>query len=207
MNTLPKWATLAFALTLMLALPALAADPAAAEGHGADPTLLPEPSGTTIITSVVTLVIFAGLLAILGKYAWGPIQGGLIAREDKIRSDIEAAERARAQADASRRQYEEQLAGAEQRVRDLLAQAQADGQQLATRIRSQAQEDAEEIKARAMREIEQSRREAVDQIRAEAGTLATGIAEKILRREVNKEDQKRLIQESLDEFQTVGSGA
>ena len=174
--------------------------------HGADDSsLFASPGTKEIATSVITLVIFLALVAVLGKLAWGPIVKGLEGREQKIRDDIEAAEKARAQAQAAQREYADQMSGAEQRVRDLMAQAQADGQQLATRIKMQAQEEAEEIKERAMRDIEQSRREAVEQVRTEAATLATAVAEKILRREVNKDDQQRLIDESLSEFQAVGA--
>ena len=176
----------------------------AAESEEHEPNPIPPPAAG-LITALTTLLVFLGLVAVLGKYAWSPIVAGLKAREDKIRADIDAAERARAQADAARRQFEDQLATAEKRVRELINQAQADGQQVAARLRSQAQEDAEGIKQRAMREIEQSQREALDQIRAEAATLATAVAEKILRREVNREDQRRLIDESLEEFQTVGA--
>ena len=219
MKTLLRFALPALLLIGLLAAPSFAAAPAAgdthataedahaAEGdaHAAEGGLFETPGAATLATSVITIIIFLALLAVLGKFAWGPIVAGLEKRESKIREDIEAAERARQQADASRKQYEEQLATAETRVRDLMAQAQADGQQLATRIKMTAQEEAEEIKERAMRDIDNSRREAVEQIRAEAATLATSIAEKILRREVNAEDQKRLVEESLDEFQTVGN--
>ena len=216
-----RWASVALASVLVLGLaaaPALGLDevPVAAQGDGgehaaagehAEPNLLAPPGVQQIATSAITLIIFLLLLGVLYKTAWGPITAGLKSREDKIRSDIDAAERARAQADAARRKFEDQLATAETRVRELINQAQADGQQVASRLRAQAQEEPEEIKGRAMREIEQSQREALDQIRAEAATLATAVAEKILRREVNREDQRRLIEESLDEFQTVGSGA
>ena len=199
---------LAPAIALIATL-ALLLTPALALAADADSDVIePIPSFTkAFIPALFTLIVFTALVFLLGKYAWGPIAAGLQKREDKIRGDIEAAERARYQADASRRQYEEQMSGAEQRVRDLLAQAQADGQQVATRIRMQAQEEAEEIKERAMRDIEQSRREAVEQVRVEAATLATAVAEKILRREVNRDDQQRLINESLTEFQTVGANA
>lgn len=182
-----------------------AADEHAAAAHE-EPNPIASPA-RGIITSISTLLVFLGLVVILGRYAWGPIVAGLKAREDKIRADIEAAERARDEANAARRKFEEQLATAESRVREMLARAQADGQQLATRLRAQAQEEAEDIKQRAIREIEQSQREALEEIRSEAATLATAVAEKILRREVNRQDQRRLIEESLDEFQTVGSGA
>ena len=216
-----KLTALALPLCLVLgfaAAPALSQEghrtdtPAVVEGDAAhsdevsgDSSLFAKPGPKEIATSLITLVIFAALVAVLGKYAWGPISKSLETREQKIRDDIEAAERARSQADASRREYEQQMGGAEQRVRDLMAQAQADGQQLATRIKMQAQEEAEEIKERAMRDIEQSRREAVEQVRTEAATLATAVAEKILRREVNHDDQQRLIDESLSEFATVGN--
>lgn len=211
MNKLLKWATLVLApLLICLATaspaPAAPAEQSADGEHGAEaPTLFASPDARTIVTSVATLLIFTGLLVVLGKYAWGPIVAGLEKRENKIREDIEAAERARAEAQRAQQEYQSQLEGAESRVRDLLAQAQADGQQLATRIKMQAQEEAEEAKERAMRDIETSRREAIDQIRAEAAELATAIAEKILRREVNADDQKRLVEESLNEFQTVGT--
>lgn len=184
---------------------AQSAEPAHAEdaGHG-EVNPIPGPAAG-IITSLTTFLVFLGLVVILSKYAWGPIVAGLKAREDKIRADIEAAERARGQADTARRQFEEQMAGAEARVRELIARAQNDGQQLAARIRAQAQEEAEDIKQKAIREIEQSQREAMEEIRTQAANLATSVAEKILRREVNQDDQRRLIEASLDEFQTIGA--
>ncbi|MEL7238076.1 MAG: F0F1 ATP synthase subunit B [Planctomycetota bacterium] len=184
----------------LFAAPTLAAD--AAEG---DPSLFDKPSYTTLGTSVVTLLIFLGLLAVLAKFAWGPIVAGLEKREQAIRADIEAAEKARADAERAKADYQEQIAGAEQQVRDLIAQANADGQQVATRIRSEAQADVEEMRERAKRDIEQSRRDALADIRTEAATMATAIAEKILRREVSAEDQKDLINASLDEFELVGN--
>jgi F-type H+-transporting ATPase subunit b len=208
MNKLLKWATLTLA-TVMICFasvsPAYAAEAAEDAHAGEAPTLFESPNARTIITSLVTLLIFTGLLVALGKFAWGPIVAGLEKREGRIREDIEAAERARAAAEKAQLEYQSQLEGAEQRVRDLLAQAQADGQQLATRIKMQAQEEAEEAKERAVRDIETSRREAIEQIRAETAELATAIAEKILRREVNGDDQQRLVEESLNEFQAVGA--
>lgn len=182
-----------------------AADPAHDAEHE-EPNPIPPPA-KGIILSVSTLLVFLGLVFILGRYAWGPIVAGLKAREDKIRADIGAAERARTQADEARRQFEQQLSTAEERVRQMLARAQSDGQQLATRIRTQAQQEAEEIKQKAIHEIEQSQREAVEEIRGYAATLATSVAEKILRREVSREDQRRLVEESLEEFQGVATGA
>ena len=46
---------------------------------------------------ILTLAVFIVLLAVLGKWAWGPILAGLQKREEHIRQSIEEAEKARAQ--------------------------------------------------------------------------------------------------------------
>ena len=121
-----------------------------------------------IAPAVTTLVVFALLLAVLGKFAWAPIASGLKAREEKIRREI------------------------------------ADAERIATSMKMQAQQEAEEAKERAMRDIEAARKAAVADIYAQAADLSTSIAEKILRRNLNANDQRDLVEASLQQFQSVG---
>src|SRR5215212_1419844 len=88
------------------------------------------------ITALVTLIVFGVLVAVLSKTAWGPIAKGLQDREDKIRRDIEEAEAARARSEATLKEYQQQLATAEARVRELLSKATVDAEQIATSIRT-----------------------------------------------------------------------
>src|SRR5690349_4052568 len=95
------------------------AHPAAASGeHGGEAEALsPVPTvPQAIAPAVTTLIVFALLLAVLGKYAWGPIATGLKNREDKIRRDIADAEAARTRAESTLAQYNQQLATAEAQV-------------------------------------------------------------------------------------------
>lgn len=177
----------------------------AADGHGEEPQLLRGPEAG-LVTAVTTLIIFALLVAILGKYAWGPIATGLKAREDRIRKDIADAEAARARAEATLREYNTQLATAETRVREMLAKATADGEGIAAGIRARAQQEAEETRERALRDIDAARDQAVAQVHEQAAVLATSVAEKILRRNLNPDDQRDLVAQSLDQLQTVGAG-
>ena len=197
-----KWTTTltTLALTAMSAAPVFAA--AAADGGHSEPELIAPPAAG-LIPAVTTLIIFCLLLAILGKYAWGPIASGLKAREEKIRRDIADAEAARARAEETLRQYNAQLAAAEERVRELLGKATADGERLATNIRMKAQQESEEIKERANRDIEASRDAAVRQVREEAVSVAIAAAEKILRRNLNPDDQRDLVRGSLDQLETI----
>jgi F-type H+-transporting ATPase subunit b len=198
-----------FALSIAVAAawlsPALAgAAEAAGEGAGATSPLYSPSQGA--ITGVATIVIFALLVAVLGKYAWAPILTGLKAREEKIRKEIADAEAARAKADAALRQYNEQLASAEQKVRDMLSKATQDAENLATQIRTRAQQESEETKERALKDIDAARDQALSDIYQQTADLATRVAEKIIRRNLNADDQRELVNQSLSELQTAGAG-
>jgi F-type H+-transporting ATPase subunit b len=192
---------LPLALTSLCASPLLAEESSKA-GEATSP-LYNVPQG--IITGVVTIVIFAILVAVLGKYAWAPILSGLKAREDKIRKDIADAEAARKSAQAQLDEYNRQLATAEQKVRDMLSQATRDAENLATQIRARAQQESEETKERAIKDIDAARDQALSDIYQQTADLATRVAEKIIRRNLNADDQRDLVNQSLQELQTVGA--
>ena len=155
-------------------------------------------------TAVWVLIIFTVLLVVLYKTAWKNVLAGLKAREQKIRQDITDAEAARKRAEETLKQYNEQLATAEGKIRDMMAKASADAEKLATSLRMQAQQEAEEAKDRATREIEAARVQAVAEFRQYAADISTNIAEKILRRNLNPNDQKDLVNQSLEQLQTAG---
>ena len=158
-----------------------------------------------LITGVVTIVIFVVLVAVLGKYAWGPILNGLRAREEKIRKEIADAEAARAKAEELLKEYNQRLADAEQKVRDMLNKAAGDAEQIAAQIRTHAQQEAEETRERTLKDIEAAREQALSEIYAQTADLATRVAEKILKRNLNADDQRELVNQSLQELQTVGA--
>ena len=172
---------------------------AAAEAHSAG-AHVPPTINEGLVTAFVTLIVFVILLIVLTKAAFGPISKGLAEREAKIRRDIQEAERARAAADAANRDYQAQLAKAGDEVRAILDKAQADAQAVATRIKMQAQAEAEEAKERALKDIDASRRAAVAEIHEHAATLSTTIAEKILKRNLNADDQRELVRQSLEQL-------
>ncbi|MEM8875001.1 MAG: F0F1 ATP synthase subunit B, partial [Planctomycetota bacterium] len=185
---------LPFVAVTTLALPAMAL---AAEA-GEDPSKMITDVPSKIIPAVFTLIVFTVVVAILGKFAFGPIAKGLQEREDRIRDDIAAAEQTRIEAEKKQAEYAEQLATAEAKVRELMAEAQKNAENVVAKAKTDAQTEADAIKDRTNRELEDSRVAAVSSVRAEAATLATMVAEKILRREINAEDQQRLVQESLE---------
>ena len=167
-----------------------------AEGGLVDPDLA---------TAIWILILFLVVASILYKTAWKNVLAGLKLREDRIRADIAAAESARVKAEETLKQYNAQIALAEEKGRDLVARATADGERLAAQIRTHAQQEAEESRERALRDIESARTQALTEIYQQTATLATSIAEKILRRNLNPDDQRDLVAQSLEQIQKVGS--
>lgn len=197
-------ACLGWALLGQPIVAAAAEGPEAAQGAKDEPSLLRGPK-ESVITAVTTLVVFLALVAVLGKFAWGPIASGLQAREDKIRKDIADAEAARLRAEQTLKEYSARLAAAEAQIRNMLAKAQSDAEGVAAGIKVKAQQDAEEIKERATKEIDASKNAALAELHEHAATLATSVAEKILRRQITVDDQRELVRSSLDELASVAA--
>jgi F-type H+-transporting ATPase subunit b len=150
------------------------------------------------------LGIFLVVVIVLYRTAWKNVRAGLTAREARIRKDIADAEAVRLKSEQTLAQYNTQLATAEQKVRDLLNQAGVDAERIATNIRMKAQQEAEEAKERATKEIEAAKRSALAEIYEQTADLATKVAEKIIRRNLNAADQRDLVSQSLQEMQSVG---
>jgi len=167
-----------------------------------------EPQAQLLDLNVVgglwVLVIFIVLAIFLYKTAWKNVLVGLKAREARIRKDIADAEATRLKAEQTLKDYNAQLAAAAEKTRDLLAKAAADGERLAAQIRTHAQQEAEETKERALRDIEAARTQAIADIYHQAAQLATSVAEKILRRNLNPDDQRDLVNQSIEQFAKVG---
>jgi F-type H+-transporting ATPase subunit b len=177
---------------------------AAEEAHkDVIPPLSGEGAGQTYAQAVWVMIIFVILLAILYPTAWKNVLAGLKKREDKIRGDIIAAEAARAKAELSLQEYTAQLTAAEQKAREMIGAATTDAERIAANIRLQAQQESEVIKEKATKDIDAARRQALQEIYAQAAELSTGIAAKILRRNLNADDQRDLVNQSLEQLQNA----
>jgi F-type H+-transporting ATPase subunit b len=188
-----------FLIVLGTAAPALAQDVEKSAEY--NPGLL----DIDMLSVIWVIAIFIVLAIILYRTAWKNVLAGLKGREQRIRKDIADAETARLKAEATLKEYNQQLATAEQKARDILSKAATDAEAIATQIRARAQQEAEETKERAIKDIEGARDQALSEIYERTAELSTAVAEKILRRNLNANDQRDLVDQSLRELQTVGA--
>ena len=93
-------------------------------------------------SAIWNLVIFLCVLAILSKFVWPSVLGGLQAREEKIREDLQAAEKANSDAKALLADYQAKLDEAASQVQTMLADARRDADAAGQKIVAEAKEEA-----------------------------------------------------------------
>ncbi|MEJ2218435.1 MAG: F0F1 ATP synthase subunit B [Gemmatimonadota bacterium] len=145
-----------------------------------------------------TVLIFVVLLVVLYRYAYPHILGAVEAREQRIDEAIRAAEESRAEAEKLLEEQRRELAEARHEAQQLMVE----GRQAADRIRedmlSQARTEQEQILTRAREEIEHERVRAVETLRHEAVELSIAAASKLVERNLDTEQDHRLVREYLE---------
>ncbi len=173
----------------------------AGEAHGA---FAEGPMAFEWVSFVSSIVVFLIAFLILWRLVWPKITRALDERDRKILDEIQSAEEAREQAKAALFQYERELAGAREEASRMIQSAKADAKATAEELRKRSEQELTDMRGRATREIETAKQAALSEIHAEAATLATSIASRILQREISVDDQRRLVDESLERLSTVG---
>ena len=116
------------------------------DSHGAHANTNPLSSNPDL--ALFTLIIFALLLLILGKFAWGPIREALERREQSIADQIAEAERSRDEARRLLDEHETKLAHAQDEIRGLMDEARKEADLQKNSILEQAETAAAEQQAR-----------------------------------------------------------
>jgi F-type H+-transporting ATPase subunit b len=192
----------ALVVPFILALTAPAAAFAAEHGEES-PSLFAGDVGN----AVWTLVIFAVVVLILGKFAWGPILKGLQARESFILESLEKAKREREEAEARLREYEERLAQARTEATAIVEEGRRDADVLKAKILEDARGEAEKERERTRREIRIATDTATKELYTLAARLATDMAGRIVRKELTPQDHERLIADSIAELNAAAPQA
>jgi F-type H+-transporting ATPase subunit b len=196
-------------VALGLTAPALAAAEAEAEhGHthiGGPQTpgqqrAAEDPTEVSLDLATFTFVVFLLVLAILWKFAWGPISEALERREHSIAEHIAAAERSHEEAKQLLAQHEAKLAGAAAEVRELIEEARRDAEVTRQQILAEAKAGADAERQRAVRDIESATDSALKSLAERSATLAVELAGKIVQTKLSSDEHNRLIQEALAKF-------
>ncbi len=172
-----------------------------APGHAGNPN----PMEVQPALSFWTLLVFVGLLLLLGKYAWGPLLQALSQREHHLQHVLEETERARGESESLLAEHRRQMDRAADEVRSILDKARQDAQATADKMIQQAQEEAEAARQRAQRDIATARDQALAEIWQKAAETAVLVAGRVLSTELSADDHRRLLDAAIRELPSASA--
>jgi F-type H+-transporting ATPase subunit b len=190
------------ALSALLLL-ASAAPAAAAEET---PGLLTPNIGLTFWTIVVFLIV----LAVLSKFAFPKILGAVEAREAHLRELAASAERDRAEAAALMAENQRVLEETRARVQEAINESRTSAERIRAEMLAETRLEQQAMIERARRDIQSERDSALEAVRREAVDVSMRAAERLVRRNLDAEDNRRLVREYLGQVAgqpAVGAGA
>ena len=156
-----------------------------------------------------TAITFALSVAILWKYAFGPLQRIIDARRAQIDESMEAAEATRDEAARLLAEYQETLASVRAEAEEILARSRKTGDAAKAEIVDEARRQAQRTVAKAQEQIEREMRAALEEVKKEIADLTLMATERVIGKSLDDDDHRRLIEEALAsaDLDSMGSGA
>jgi F-type H+-transporting ATPase subunit b len=164
-----------------------------------------EESGGSFLVSpnlglmIWTLLVFGITMYVLSKAAFPRIQAALDKRANLIRESIDEAEKTREEANTILQEYRARLKEAREQADDIIARARKTAETTTAEAVQQGRDKREELLAAARRDIEAETRRSLERIRKEVADLTVITTEKVTRKSLTGDDQKRLVEEALAE--------
>jgi len=156
-------------------------------------------------TFIANLVNFAILLYLLKRFLYKPALNYLDRRRERIASQMEAARKAKEEAERLAAQREEALNAAFDQAQKTVEEARAQAEEIITAAKEEAKAEAARILEGARREIEKERAQMEAELRRAYAELAVMGASRVLNREVTLEDHRRLLDELIAEVDAAAS--
>ena len=145
-----------------------------------------------------TIVTFLIVLAILKWKAWGPLMTALDKRAEDINNALSAADRAKEDAEKASQDYEKLVQKAHSEAQQIIADSKVAGEMVKNKLESAAKEKAEEMIGKAKAQIEAESQKAIQAIKYSVVELSIEAAEKIIEKNLDSEDNRNLINQTLD---------
>jgi F-type H+-transporting ATPase subunit b len=162
-------------------------------------------------TFIAEFIAFLLILGILGKYVYPVIQKPIRARQALIAKQLEDAEAARVKLAETQADYEHAMNEARALAAQIRENARAEAQSSIEELKIHAQEESARIMARGEEQLTNQRGIIVRELRAEIGSLAVELSEKIINQRLADDAQ---VQATVDAFlidlerrDSAGSGA
>jgi F-type H+-transporting ATPase subunit b len=147
-----------------------------------------------------TVISFGIAFWLLKRFAWPFIAEALDKRQRAIEDSIEIAEQTRTEAQALLAEYRERLKDARSQAEEIVARARKAGEEHERSSQEAARQQREALMEQTRRDIQAETRRAIQEIRAEVADLTIAATERVTRKTLSDDDQRRLVEEALGEL-------
>ena len=147
---------------------------------------------------VWTILTFLLLLTVLAKFAWKPLLKMLKDREDLIRSSLEDAEKAQTELANLNAEREKIINKARSEAQSILSEGKVAASKLKDETLKAAKDQAKSILTDAEKQIRIEKHKAIEEIKSEVVDLSLSVATKLIKKNISREDNQTLIDESLE---------
>ena len=155
------------------------------------------PDTALFLWSIVTFLI---VLSILRWKAWGPLMDALDARAKQIDESLSKAEKVTADAESQAEKNEKVLQKARNEAQDIVSKAREAGDKLKQKLETDGKEQYNNILNKAKEQIDAEKKKALNEIKSTVVDIALEASEKVIKRNLNNDDNKKMIEETVDEF-------
>lgn len=152
---------------------------------------------------IAQLVNFGLLLVLLRLFAYKPIMKMLDTRANKIKESLEAGDRAKQEAVSAEKEIAKKIEEASASGQQIVGQAVKTAEEVKRRASQDAKKEADAIVAKAQVEIQREKQESMTELRKEVADLAVMVAGKAIGTSIDKETQRKLIENTLKEVSSL----
>jgi F-type H+-transporting ATPase subunit b len=155
-----------------------------------------KPANNEIIWGMAAFVVL-----LLAMWKWGvpAVKNMEKAREDRIRNDLESAEKSRNEAEQEKAQYMASLADARNEAGRIIDEARQSAESVRADIVARAEEDANEIRTRAQTDIANQRQQAMTQLRSDVASLSIDLAGRVVEKNLDDATNRQLVDNFIDQ--------
>ena len=144
-----------------------------------------------------TILTFLILFFVLSKFAWRPLLEALESRENTIKSSLDDAEKAKQELESLNAETETIISEARSEAQSIRLEAKSAAEKVKADIIAQAGEDAKKLRDENEKQIQVEKDRAINEIRQEVVDLTLTVAERVIRKNLSKEENQDLIEDSL----------
>jgi F-type H+-transporting ATPase subunit b len=149
-----------------------------------------------------TILTFLVLLGLLGKFAWKPLLAALDSRHELIKKSLDDADKAKQELERLQQDSRKIISEARVEAQSIVAKSRAEAEKLKGEMRQKAKEEAGSIVRSAEKQIQVETEKAIAEIRGEVVDLSLLVASRLVKKNLSKEDNQSLIEESLKQIES-----